>query len=65
MSTRLTIGKLNASHRRTKRAAFCEAAMSSVPAKIRGWFATNPTGIPPIRANAVTIWPAQRGQSSW
>ena len=29
--------------------------MSSVPARIRGWFATNPTGIPPNRANAVTI----------
>ncbi len=46
MSTRLTIGRLKASHRRTKRAAFCDAAMSSVPASIRGWLATNPTGHP-------------------
>ena len=27
--------------------------MSSVPARMRGWLATNPTGMPPSRANAV------------
>ena len=64
MSTRLTMGRLKASQRRTKRAPFCEAAMSRVPARMRGWLATNPTGIPPSRAKAVTSWPAQRGHSS-
>ena len=64
MSTRLRSGRLNESQNRTKRAAFWEAAMSSVPARIRGWFATMPTEIPPIRQNPVTICPAHRGHSS-
>ena len=61
MSTRLNSGMLNESQNRTNRAAFCDAAMSSVPARIRGWFATTPTERPPIRQSPVTIWPAHRG----
>ena len=34
---------LNASQKRTKRAPFLEALMSSVPASIFGWLATMPT----------------------
>ena len=44
MSTRLTMGRLNASQSRTNRAPFWDAAMSNVPARIRGWFATNADG---------------------
>ena len=37
-------GMLNASQKRTKRAPFTEALMSSVPARCAGWLATMPTG---------------------
>ena len=35
---------LNASHVRTKRAAFSDDSMSSTPASIIGWLPTMPTG---------------------
>ncbi len=34
---------LNASQKRTNRAAFTEASMSSMPARCAGWLATMPT----------------------
>ena len=58
------MGRLNESQKRTKRAAFWEAAMSRVPARIRGWLATMPTASPPMWQNPVTIWPAQRAHNS-
>src|SRR4026209_2899723 len=36
-STKVTSGMLNASHVRTKRAAFTEASTSSTPARAPGW----------------------------
>ena len=58
------IGRLNASQKATKRAAFCDAGMSSVPASASGWLATMPTGMPPMVVNAVTTFGAQRPRSS-
>ena len=52
-STRVMIGMLNASQKRTNRAAFSEAAMSRVPANCSGWFATTPTLMPSRRARPV------------
>ena len=40
------IGRLNASHHATNRAALRDASMSSVPARCIGWFATMPTARP-------------------
>ena len=57
------MGRLNASQNATKRAAFCDAGMSRVPASERGWLATIPTGYPPTVANEVTTFVAQRGSS--
>ena len=42
-STNVTSGMLNASQKRTKRAAFTEESMSSTPASERGWLPTTPT----------------------
>ena len=39
---------MKASHSATKRAAFWDAGMSSVPARASGWLATMPTGRPSI-----------------
>ena len=50
-SSNVTSGMLKASQKRTKRAAFTDASMSSVPARCAGWFATMPTERPPSRAN--------------
>ena len=44
MSTMVRMGMLKASQKRTKRAPFCEAGMSRVPARDRGWLATTPDG---------------------
>ena len=64
MSTRVRIGRLNASQNATNRAAFCDAGMSSVPARANGWLATMPIGSPPTEANAVTTLGAQRPRNS-
>ncbi len=64
MSTSVMIGRLNASQNATKRAAFWEAGMSSVPASTIGWLARIPTGRPSIVANAVTTLAAQRSRTS-
>ena len=45
-STKVTSGTLNASQKRTKRAALIDAEMSSAPASTRGWLPTTPTGCP-------------------
>ena len=49
-SSNVTIGMLNASQKRTKRAALIDASMSSTPASTGGWLATMPTGAPASRA---------------
>ncbi len=49
---------LKASQVRTKRAAFSEAAMSSVPAKLIGWLATTPTEWPSTRPKPTTMFGA-------
>ena len=41
---------LKASQKRTKRAAFSEASMSSTPASAFGWLPTMPTAWPSSRA---------------
>ena len=48
-STKVSTGMLKASQVRTKRAAFSEASMSSVPANCIGWLATTPTDLPSTR----------------
>ena len=58
-STRVTRGMLNASQKRTKRAALREAFMSSTPARIFGWFATMPTERPFMCANPTMMFFAQ------
>ena len=42
-STKVTIGMLKASQKRTKRAALIELLMSRQPASTSGWLATMPT----------------------
>ena len=54
-STKVTIGIENASQKRTKRAAFLDAAMSRQPASTIGWFATKPTVSPAILPNPQTM----------
>src|SRR5438105_2204365 len=54
VSTNVTIGRLNASHHCTNRAAFCEPSMSRVPAMRTGWLATTPTARPSSRPTPVT-----------
>ena len=63
-STKVTSGTLNASHVRTKRAAFSDASMSSVPASTCGWLPTMPTTWPSMRANPHTMFIAQSGKTS-
>ena len=60
-STKVSSGTLNASHVRTKRAAFTEASMSRTPASAAGWFPTTPTAWPPSRANPHTMFSACDG----
>ena len=55
---------LNASHVRTKRAAFDAASMSSTPASACGWLPTTPTLKPPSRAKPQTMFSAKCGCSS-
>ena len=64
MSTSVSTPRLNASHSATKRAAFCDAGMSSVPARDIGWLATMPIGLPSTVANAVTTLVAHRSRTS-
>ena len=45
-STNVTSGMLNASQKRTNRAAFTDALMSSAPAITFGWLATTPDRMP-------------------
>ena len=42
-STKVMTGMLNASQKRTNRAALIELLMSKQPASTRGWLATMPT----------------------
>src|SRR6266508_3557975 len=63
-STNVTSGRLKASQKRTKRAAFTDESMSSVPARCAGWLATIPTGKPSNRAKPTTILRAQKGCTS-
>ncbi len=60
----MTSGTLNASHVRTKRAAFTDESMSSTPASDRGWLPTTPTACPPSRAKPQTMFSAQRSCTS-
>ena len=55
---------MNASHVRTKRAAFSDASMSSVPASTCGWLPTMPTTWPSMRANPHTMFIAQSAFTS-
>ena len=55
-STKVTSGTLNASQVRTKRAAFSDASMSSVPASTWGWLPTIPTTWPSMRAKPQTMF---------
>src|SRR2546422_768567 len=55
-STNVTIGRLNASQKRTNRPAFVLESMSSVPANTFGWFPTTPTAWPARRANPTTMF---------
>src|SRR5438093_1228348 len=57
-STKVTSGTLKQSQKRTKRAAFTEAAMSRQPARCAGWLATMPTGRPPSRPKPTTMFGA-------
>ena len=61
-SSKVTIGTLNASQKRMKRAAFSLAAMSRHPARTAGWFATMPTTRPPSRAKPQRML---RANASW
>ena len=54
-SCRNTSGIPNALHRFTNRAALSAESLSRIPPRCRGWFATIPTGRPPIRARQVMI----------
>ena len=58
-SVKVTIGTLKASQKRTKRAAFSDASMSSTPAICAGWLPTMPTGFPPRRAKPMTMFIAK------
>ena len=52
----VTSGMLNASQKRTNRAAFTDALMSRVPASTDGWLATMPIDRPSSRANPTTMF---------
>ena len=55
-STKVMIGMLKASQKRTKRAALVEELMSRQPARTIGWLATMPTVEPCIRARPITMF---------
>ena len=55
-STRVTIGILKASQKRTNLAAFLEESISRPPARYKGWFATIPTVFPSILARPTTMF---------
>ena len=57
-STKVTIGMLKQSQKRTKRAALTEEAMSRQPASTMGWLATMPTVWLSRRARPMTMLPA-------
>ena len=63
-STKVTIGMLNASQVRTKRAAFSLLSMSSTPANTIGWLPTTPTAWPFKREKPHTMLFAQCGKYS-
>ena len=58
-STKVTIGMLKQSQKRTKRAALRLASESSTPASTIGWLATKPTVRPSTRPKPVTMFPAK------
>ena len=47
---------LKASQKRTKRAPFTDASMSSTPASAFGWLPTIPTGRPFSREKPITMF---------
>jgi hypothetical protein len=49
---------------RTNFAAFWEASASITPPRYHGWFAMTPTARPSIRQKAVTMFRAQRSDTS-
>ena len=55
-STKVMIGMLKASQKRTKRAALRLKSMSSTPASTCGWLATMPTGSPSMRPKPVMMF---------
>ena len=63
-STKVMIGRLKQSQKRTKRPAFTDASMSSTPARNAGWLATMPTERPPRRAKPQTMFRAKAGCTS-
>ena len=60
-STNVTMGMLNASQKRTKRAALREASESRTPARTMGWLATMPTVAPSMRPKPVMTLRANSG----
>ena len=52
VSTSTTNGMRKSSQVRTNRAPFSDACTSSTPPRCRGWFATIPTGAPPMPGEA-------------
>jgi hypothetical protein len=54
-SSKVMMGMLKASQKRTNRAAFSLALMSRAPASTAGWLATIPTLWPPSRAKPMTM----------
>ena len=54
-SMSVSSGMLKASQKRTKRAAFSEALMSSTPASCAGWLPTTPIGRPFSRENPMMM----------
>ena len=55
-------GMLKASQKRTKRAAFSDASMSSTPASCAGWLPTMPIGRPFSREKPMIMF---RAKCSW
>ncbi|MNY36350.1 hypothetical protein D3C86_1708330 [compost metagenome] len=55
-STKVSTGILNASQKRTKRAALIELLMSRQPASTSGWLATTPTVWPAMRAKPIRMF---------
>src|SRR5262249_58264872 len=63
-STKVTIGMLKASQKRTNRAALRLASESSTPASTIGWLATKPTVRPAMRPEPVTMLRADASEHS-